>query len=743
MFLFSDSTSSDSPSSSTPGDQCSLDGCLIQDFTLLEDYVLDLNRALTNEDMLDEVNNTWCDPDVNLLPFGALASDWSRLLLLQQAQPTDSILRDNLLRLSRLLIVAYFQDSATTSESSIQSTNQGLGDESDERSTIRIPSVETESPAQQANNVTTLDSYSSGTDNNESIGSSKSIESTVSLLDYNQTVAPSIQGSTFEQILTTGENNSNSNEAVHDRSKENFMKSRKNIDSEDSEVAKFFESEDLERPGIEEMKQSRDSSEGDQLTASMEELLDIAKKQEENGTDSAEETTNLEGFDTINSNLTDTQSTKDSEEAETSSDLTDSSPNDGLSLLNEVNALEDAKPVVNDTSDSLEQLVVEAKNITENLESSTLENEIQSSSVLLDDLITSKTDDQTTKLDSIEEFFKNSGGDINDTLNLSDNSSEPDRFSGQLKNSTTTETSATVPELSSIQEFFNRAGEHFNETKNLGDDDSSASLEETSFPGIALEDVTNKTDDSEQNDDLEMSVSIEELIKQLDNSTAGRSDEDIANITKTIEKFFEESGGDIDNINLSTDEPHLEESSRLPDRSMELLLNSSSTLESTFPDSSSLNNVSLETMDTDISKNGGSTGDLADLPQLQVIFNESSGDAADSISDESLDMSNLEGLSGEKNPEAKLDSGSVDRLLTMGAGSMLKDGRGLHTHSRKLLESANPNNETELQANNEKNVWWPNAVAQRGVTSGESSSTGELDNIARTEEKDQEPLSLL
>ncbi|XP_032684566.1 uncharacterized protein LOC116850406 isoform X2 [Odontomachus brunneus] len=45
---------------------------------------------------------------ISALPFGALKSDWSRLLLLQEAQP-DSIIKRKLVRLMRFLIVAYYQ----------------------------------------------------------------------------------------------------------------------------------------------------------------------------------------------------------------------------------------------------------------------------------------------------------------------------------------------------------------------------------------------------------------------------------------------------------------------------------------------------------------------------------------------------------------------------------------------------------------------------------------------------------
>ncbi|XP_072747835.1 uncharacterized protein [Anoplolepis gracilipes] len=46
---------------------------------------------------------------ISALPFGTLKSDWSRLLLLQEAQPDKSIIKRKLVRLMRILIVAYYQ----------------------------------------------------------------------------------------------------------------------------------------------------------------------------------------------------------------------------------------------------------------------------------------------------------------------------------------------------------------------------------------------------------------------------------------------------------------------------------------------------------------------------------------------------------------------------------------------------------------------------------------------------------
>lgn len=61
---------------------------------------------------------------ISALPFGALKSDWSRLLLLREAQPDGSIIKSKLVRLMRILIVAYFQmeehfDDVTSSDTEI------------------------------------------------------------------------------------------------------------------------------------------------------------------------------------------------------------------------------------------------------------------------------------------------------------------------------------------------------------------------------------------------------------------------------------------------------------------------------------------------------------------------------------------------------------------------------------------------------------------------------------------------
>lgn len=71
----------------------------------LEDY---LSRNIENVATIDMMIGGFKCP-VTALPFGALKSDWARLLLLQRAQPKDSILSKKLNRLFRILVIAYFQ----------------------------------------------------------------------------------------------------------------------------------------------------------------------------------------------------------------------------------------------------------------------------------------------------------------------------------------------------------------------------------------------------------------------------------------------------------------------------------------------------------------------------------------------------------------------------------------------------------------------------------------------------------
>ena len=82
------------------------DDCLEFDADDLEDYLSKLNfeNVPTISMMIGEFK---CP--VTALPFGALKSDWARLLLLQRAQPRDSILLKKLGRLFRILVAAYFQ----------------------------------------------------------------------------------------------------------------------------------------------------------------------------------------------------------------------------------------------------------------------------------------------------------------------------------------------------------------------------------------------------------------------------------------------------------------------------------------------------------------------------------------------------------------------------------------------------------------------------------------------------------
>ena len=84
---------------------CSVQSCAALDVAVLSSYVSGLNVSVPQWPTNDTTSNESAQP----LPlFGALASDWSRLLLLQNRQPEGSPLRDNLLRLSRILLAAYF-----------------------------------------------------------------------------------------------------------------------------------------------------------------------------------------------------------------------------------------------------------------------------------------------------------------------------------------------------------------------------------------------------------------------------------------------------------------------------------------------------------------------------------------------------------------------------------------------------------------------------------------------------------
>ncbi|XP_033324231.2 uncharacterized protein LOC117219302 [Megalopta genalis] len=78
--------------------------CTRFDIAELEDYLSKVHPEdpAATDTMIGKFTST-----VTELPFGALKSDWSRLLLLQRAQPEGSILREKLGRLFRILAAAY------------------------------------------------------------------------------------------------------------------------------------------------------------------------------------------------------------------------------------------------------------------------------------------------------------------------------------------------------------------------------------------------------------------------------------------------------------------------------------------------------------------------------------------------------------------------------------------------------------------------------------------------------------
>ncbi|OAD54435.1 Steroid hormone receptor ERR2 [Eufriesea mexicana] len=82
------------------------DECLEFDIAELEDYLSKYN--LENVPTIDMMIGGFKCP-VTALPFGALKSDWARLLLLQRAQPKESIFLEKLGRLFRILAIAYFR----------------------------------------------------------------------------------------------------------------------------------------------------------------------------------------------------------------------------------------------------------------------------------------------------------------------------------------------------------------------------------------------------------------------------------------------------------------------------------------------------------------------------------------------------------------------------------------------------------------------------------------------------------
>lgn len=95
---------------------CDPQSCLAVDIAQLQDYVAGLNLSAL----------TWNETEpIESQPFGTLASDWSRLLLLQERQSSGTALRENLLRLSRIILAAYFaQEDDTWTTDDYASTNE-------------------------------------------------------------------------------------------------------------------------------------------------------------------------------------------------------------------------------------------------------------------------------------------------------------------------------------------------------------------------------------------------------------------------------------------------------------------------------------------------------------------------------------------------------------------------------------------------------------------------------------------
>ncbi|CAL7951217.1 unnamed protein product [Xylocopa violacea] len=107
------------------------DDCLEFDVEELEDYLSKLN--FENVPTIDMMIGGFKCP-VTALPFGALKSDWARLLLLRNAQPRESVLFEKLGRLFRILAIAYFRmeerfdieqfGSRSTSSLNVSSTHE-------------------------------------------------------------------------------------------------------------------------------------------------------------------------------------------------------------------------------------------------------------------------------------------------------------------------------------------------------------------------------------------------------------------------------------------------------------------------------------------------------------------------------------------------------------------------------------------------------------------------------------------
>ncbi|XP_043255143.1 uncharacterized protein LOC122398938 [Colletes gigas] len=79
------------------------DDCSKLDIAGLEDYLSNLENATIDTTIPES------ECPATALPFGALKSDWTRLLLLKGAQPQDSILQEKLDRIFGILAIAYSQ----------------------------------------------------------------------------------------------------------------------------------------------------------------------------------------------------------------------------------------------------------------------------------------------------------------------------------------------------------------------------------------------------------------------------------------------------------------------------------------------------------------------------------------------------------------------------------------------------------------------------------------------------------
>ncbi|XP_015439716.1 PREDICTED: LOW QUALITY PROTEIN: uncharacterized protein LOC107194588, partial [Dufourea novaeangliae] len=114
--------------------------CLEYDIAELEGYLSEFH--LENVPTINMmIGGFECPPTA--LPFGALKSDWARLLLLQKALPDKSVLREKLGRLFRILTIAYFQiEEHFDVTKSIPTTFSSLNASSTQESTISTNSKE-------------------------------------------------------------------------------------------------------------------------------------------------------------------------------------------------------------------------------------------------------------------------------------------------------------------------------------------------------------------------------------------------------------------------------------------------------------------------------------------------------------------------------------------------------------------------------------------------------------------------